>query len=146
MTAPTLARSREWFWDRHANPASGWSRVPTGPVLVYAVYRRNRRLLLAALLWAAVNPILFPPPGDETAWMTRAVRAERWWLRAGNGTLGVDRPNAYNTAGAVAFVCALAAAWRRRRVAAALGAALSVGLKLRWLVAVVRRYDAREGS
>ena len=42
------------LWARHANPMSGWTRAPTGAVLVYAVYRRDWRLLLAGVLWAAI--------------------------------------------------------------------------------------------
>lgn len=137
-------RPSERFWRRHSNPLSGWSRVPTGAVVVYAVYRRDPRLLVAALLWAAVNPVLFSPPPDESAWMTRAVLAERWWLGdAGESAVGLDRPNVYNAGGAVAFVYALYAAWRRRPVRAALGVVLNAGLKLQWLRALVERYDRR---
>jgi len=141
----TAARVEEVLWRRHANPASGWTRLPTGPVLVYAVYRRDWRLLLATLVWAAANPFLFSPPETETAWMTRAVLAERWWVREEcNGTLGLDYPNVCNTVGALAFAWALVAAWRRRPVGTSLGAALASGLKLWWVGVLVRRYDARE--
>lgn len=137
-------RLEERFWARHSNPWSGWSRVPTGPVLVYAIYRREWWLLWAALLWAALNPFLFSPPENEEAWMTRAVLAERWWIReTGHRTMGVTRPNSYNTGGALAAVCAVYAAWKRRPVGTTLGTALMVGLKLWWLRTLVRRYDAR---
>lgn len=138
-------RLEERFWARHSNPKSGWSRVPTGPVIAYAVYRREWRLLCAALLWAVINPFLFPPPATGDAWMTRAVLAERWWIREkGNRTLGVRSPNVYNAGSAVAAAYTLYAAWRRRPVGATLGTVLTVGLKLQWLRLLVRRYDCRE--
>jgi hypothetical protein len=138
---------QDWFWARHANPRSGWSRVPTGALVVYAVYRRHWRLLLGALLWALVNPVLFAPPETEDAWMTRAVLAERWWLEArDNGTMGLTYPNVCNTGGALASVAALYAAWRRRPVSAAAATLAMGGLKLWWLRAVVREYDAREAE
>jgi hypothetical protein len=133
------------LWARHSNPRSGWSRVPTGAVIVYAIYHRRWRLLLAALAWTALNPVLFSPPETEDAWMTRAVLAERWWIREeGNRTVGPTYPNVCNAAGALAFLYALVAAWRRRPVGAGVGTFLSVGLKLWWLRVLVRRYDARE--
>lgn len=144
MGSRLAERAEALFWARHANAKSGWSRVPTGPVLVYAVYRRNWRLLAGALLWTVINPFLFSPPETDEAWMTRAVLAERWWIREeGNRTLGFTSPNVYNAGSAVATICALAAAWRRRPAATALGTALMVGLKLRWLWGLVRRYDRR---
>ncbi|PSP34435.1 hypothetical protein BRC64_00780 [Halobacteriales archaeon QH_10_67_22] len=133
-----------WFWRRHANPRSGWSRVPVGAVIVYAVYRRDARLLAGALVWTVCNPFVFPPPETDEAWMTRAVLAERWWVRAeGNGTVGLARPNVFNGVAATGFCVALYAAWRRRPRLAAIGTALSVSLKLWWLRLLVRRYDAR---
>ena len=129
------------FWERHSNPLSGWTRVPTGAVVVYAVYRRDARLLAAALAWTVVNPVLFSPPDDETAWMTRAVLAERWWIEEGEATVGTSYPNVCNAVAALGFVGALLAAWRRRPRAAALGTVVSVGCKLWWLTVLVRRYD-----
>jgi len=136
-------RTEAAFWRRHSNPASGWSRVPVGPVLIYAVYRRDFRLVAAALVWTAINPILFSPPESADAWMTRAVLAERWWIRdENNPTVGLGYPNVTNAVGALGFVYALYAAWRRRPAGAAIGAAASVALKLWWLRVLVRRYDA----
>ena len=144
MTASISARLEEFFWARHSNPNSGWSRVPTGPILVYAVYRRDWCLLLAALVWAAINPFLFSPPETEEAWMTRGVLAERWWVREeGHGTLGLTYPNVCNTVSALAFAYTLYAAWRRHPVGTTLGTILSFGLKFWWIGVLVRRYDAR---
>lgn len=139
----TRDRAEAVLWARHANPKSGWTRLPTGAVLVYAVYRRDWRLFLAGVLWAAINPFLFAPPESHDAWMTRGVLAERWWVReAGNGTVGRSYPNVCNTASAVAFGYALVAAWRRRPIGAAVGTVLGSTLKLWWVGALIRRYDA----
>lgn len=140
-------RLEELFWARHSNPKSGWSRVPTGPVLVYAVYRRDPRLLAAALVWTVVNPVLFAPPETDDAWMTRGVMAERWWVREeGRGTLGLSSPNVYNTVAAGAFLYAVFAAWRRRPAGTAVATILGSGLKLWWIGVLVRRYDAVAGE
>lgn len=143
MNRSTITELEETMWRRHANPKSGWTRLPTGALLVYAVYRRDVRLFVVTLAWTAVNPFLFPPPDEEDAWMTRAVRAEQWWIyEEGNATVGADYPNVCNAVGALGFCVALYAAWRRHRTVAALGAVASVAFKLWWLRVLVRRYDA----
>lgn len=144
MSETLPERLESTFWRRHSNPGSGWSRVPTGAVMMCAVYRRDWRLLGAALAWAAVNPFLFSPPDTEDAWMTRAVLAERWWIHeAHHRTVGPGYPNVCNTVAAIGFCYALYAAWRQRPAGAALGTAASVGLKLWWLRVLVQRYDTR---
>jgi len=146
MTAQLSDSVQDWFWARHSNPKNGWSRVPTGAVIVYAVYQRRWRLLTAALLWTVINPVLFAPPDDEDAWMTRAVLAERWWLtERDNGTMGLSYPNICNTGGALASLFALYAAWHRRPVSAAVATLAMGGLKFCWLCEIVQRYDARGG-
>ncbi|EMA18538.1 DUF6653 family protein [Haloarcula argentinensis] len=147
MTTLRTDSVRDWFWTRHANPKSGWSRVPTGAVIVYAVYQRDWRLLIAAFLWTLVNPVLFAPPENEDAWMTRAVLAERWWLtEEANGTMGLGYPNVCNTGGALASVVALYAAWRRRPATAAVATITMGGLKLCWLRELVQEYDVRKAG
>ncbi|MEF8780767.1 MAG: DUF6653 family protein [Haloferacaceae archaeon] len=137
-------RYEDRFWARHSNPKSGWTRVPVGAVIVYAIYRRNWRLLGAALAWTAINPFLFPPPETEEAWMTRAVLAERWWVREeANRTVGLGYPNVCNTVAAFGFLFALYAAWRRSPEGATIGVVASVGLKLWWIRVLVERYDRR---
>ncbi len=115
MTESLSDRVEAIFWRRHSHPRSGWSRISTGPLLFYAVYRRNWRLLLTGLAWAVLNLFLFSPPESEDTWMTRAVLSERWWVREeGNRTIGLSYPNICNTAGALAFIYTLYAAWQLR--------------------------------
>jgi hypothetical protein len=143
-TDPTDRRSRleDTVWERHSNPKSGWSRLLIGPLIALAVYRRDWRLLGVALIATIVNPVAFSPPDSDTdSWMTRAVRAERWWLREDNGTLGVDWPNVLNTLNLPAFSYALVSAYRRRPVRTTLALALSMALKLGWIEVIARRYD-----
>jgi hypothetical protein len=137
------SRLESTFWDRHSNPKSGWSRLALGPLLVLALYRRDRRLLAVALVAAVVNPVLFPAPPEETDdWMTRAVRAEQWWLNEGNGALGLGWPNVLNALNVPAFGYAVYAAVRRKPTGAAVGTAASMALKLGWIELIARRYDA----
>lgn len=144
MVAGSSTRFEDQFWTRHSNPKSGWTRVPSGAVIVFAIYRRNWRLLGAALVWTVINPFLFSPPDTEDAWMTRVVLAERWWVREeSNRTVGLGYPNICNTVAALGFVYALYAAWRQSATGATLGVAASIGLKLWWARVLVNHYDRR---
>ena len=140
MVVNLLETYEDRFWARHSNPKSGWTRVPSGAVIVYALYDRNWWLFGAALVWIASNPFLFSPPETEDAWMTRAVLAERWWTNEkGNRTVGPGYPNICNTAGALGFIYAVYAAWRQSPTGATLGIVASVGLKLWWLRGLVKQ-------
>lgn len=134
-----------WFWARHSNPKSVWTRILIAPAVAYAIYRRNWRLLVVTLLWGVVNPIFFSPPEDDDAWMTRGVLAQQWWVREeDNGILGVSNPNRLSTAGVLTGIYTLYAAWRQRPLKTTLGTVLTILLNFWWLWHLVRRYDRRE--
>jgi hypothetical protein len=124
-------------WRRHANPWSGWSRAATTPVLVYALYRRDWRLVTASLVWLIANPAAFPPPETADAWMTRGVLAERAWLQAGNGTIGTSWPNVLNLLNVPATLYVGWATLRRRPVHAVVSTTLLIGLKLLWMREII---------
>lgn len=133
------------FWRRHANPKSGWSRTLILPVVLYAVYRRNWRLLVAGIAFAIVNPVLFSPPETDDAWMTRVVLAERWWTdELDRGMFGLSYPAVLNLLNVPTALYALVSASRRRPVRTVLAAGASMVLKFWFVGALVRRYDARE--
>ncbi|WP_135853574.1 DUF6653 family protein [Halorussus salinus] len=132
------------FWERHENPASGWTRLPTAPLLMYAIYARNWRLLAATVAFVVVNPILFPKPGPEAddSWMTRGVRGERLWVQGADA----GRANLLNVASAPAFLWAIYAAIRRRPARTAFFTALSMALKLAFVNEMVKLYDRAVAS
>lgn len=133
---------REWAWRRHEHPASGWSRVLGYWLLVWAVYRGDRRTVALAAGFLAVNPVVFPPPADGTAWMTRGVRAERAWLAAGRPGRWRSVLNALNS---VAFAYGLLAAHRRQPLRAAVAALAVTLLKLAVVADLVREYEPGGG-
>lgn len=73
-------------WARHANPWSGWTRVTILPMLSFAIWSRvwlgwgALLPVLVVCIWTWVNPRLFGPPRNESAWMTKGVLGERVWL------------------------------------------------------------------
>ncbi|AEH35906.1 DUF6653 family protein [Halopiger xanaduensis] len=142
-----LERFEGAFWERHANPKSGWSRVLLGLFVPVALYRRDWRLLAVVAVGLGINPIFFARPDPETEnWMTRGVRAERWWLDGGDGTFGLDWPNVLNTANVPLYGYALYAAYKRRPIRAAVTYGLSMACKFAWIEAIARRYDRRDGG
>ena len=138
MENSVRARAKRAFWERHANPWSGWSRTLALPAFVYAVHSRRWRLLAATVVFTIVNPVLFPKPDDADAWMTKVVLAERRWRETGD-ELGALR--ALNVANVPVTLYAIYAAYRRNVGGATVATALSMTLKLAFVAALVRRYE-----
>lgn len=137
----------EIVWTRHSNPKSGWSRTVVFPVLLYAVYRRRWRVAVAAVIFTVVNPVLFSPPVDDEAWMTRVVLAERWWTTEhGQPVFELSYPHVLNVLNIPAAGYALVAAYRQRPRHTMLAGVVSMALKLWFVAALVRRYDAEKGK
>jgi hypothetical protein len=124
-------------WARHANPKSGWSRVALLPLFALGLYRRDLRLLAAAVGWTVLNPVVFPPPADAESWMTRGVLAERAWLAEGNPTVGLGWPNVLNLASGAGSAYLVWAALRRRPFHTALATVVVAGAKLRWIAEII---------
>ena len=140
-------RLEEVFWKRHSNPKSGWSRVLVLPVLLYAVYRRSWRIAASAIAFTILNPVLFSPPADDDAWMTRVVLAERWWTsETKRGVLDLSYPNVLNAINVPTTVYAFAAARRKQPIRAALAGLAAIALKFWYVGELVRRYDGERSE
>lgn len=138
MTEDTTLVER-YFWSRHANPGSVWTLILTYPALVAGVYRRDRRLLAGVVAFAAVNPLLFPPPEDDEAWATRVVLGERVWLDRGLRSSPTDA--LFVALGAPLNLYTLRAASRRQFVRTALGTVASLAFMLLFFQRMVRLYE-----
>lgn len=131
-------RLADAMWRRHANPWSGWSRLLILPVLLYGIYTRRPRIVIGALGFTVVNPVLFGPPQDADAWMTRVVLGERMYFRYREGRQAVDLLNYLN--GPVTAY-AVYAAYNRRAARTVLFTALSMALKLCFVGWTARYYE-----
>jgi hypothetical protein len=73
-------------WQRHANPISGWSRVPVLPLLALGIWSRvwlgwwSLLPIAAVFVWIWLNPRIFPVPESTDNWMSKGVLGERVWL------------------------------------------------------------------
>ena len=128
------------FWARHSNPWSGWSRVSGLPLLGATVAAHSVPAILLVVLWLALNPLLFPPPRHDRAWMTRGVLGERLYFASGP-RLRRDLPTLLNVANAPAFVAFLWFAWQRETAAAVATGLLVAVLKFWFLDRMVALYD-----
>lgn len=133
----------ETVWRRHSNPKSGWSRLASTPVLVYALYARRWKLLAATVLFVIVNPVLFRPPDEppETDFMYRGVRGEELWLEEGRPLFGADYPQVLNVFSAVGSIYAFWSAIRRKPLGTLIGTAVLMIAKLGFVRAVAAHYD-----
>lgn len=136
----------DWVWKRHANPWSGWSRAATTPVIVYALYHRDWRLVAASLVWLLVNPAAFSAPETTDAWMTRGVLAEREWLETGHGSVGTSWPKVLNLLNVPVTLYVGWATFRRRPVHTVVATALLMGLKLLWIHELIDLTDVGDAE
>ncbi|GAB5407416.1 MAG: hypothetical protein Aurels2KO_56470 [Aureliella sp.] len=73
-------------WRRHANPISGWSRMPVMPLLALAIWSRvwigwwSLLPIAVTVFWIWLNPRAFPVPKSTNNWMSKGVLGERVWL------------------------------------------------------------------
>jgi hypothetical protein len=70
-------------WLRHANPVSVWTRFAVVPLVALSIWSRawigwwSLVPLVLLLVFAVVNPVLFPPPRSTRNWASRGVLGER---------------------------------------------------------------------
>jgi hypothetical protein len=93
LASERLMAMNDTVWARHANPWSGWSRVSVLPLLVLAAWSRiwiewwTLIPVAAVLLWAWLNPRVFPPPASIDNWMSKGVLGERLWISRSEGAV-----------------------------------------------------------
>jgi hypothetical protein len=133
------AEIKRAFWQRHANPWSGWTRVLAYPLLMLGIYRRDGRLLAGTTLFVLLNPVLFPAVDSDEAWMSRVVLGERLWLSEGRKASLV---NLLNVANVPVSLYAVYAAYRRRPLRTAVATAGSMLLKFLFVNEMVKFYDS----
>jgi hypothetical protein len=97
-------------WKRHSNPWSVWTRILSYPLAYVPVWNRSWKQGVAVGAWFTANPVLFPPPEDDSSWATRCVLGEQLWTAKRRR----DFPMALNSASAVFYAGALLAAYKRR--------------------------------
>jgi hypothetical protein len=110
---------------------------------MYGIYARRPRVAAAAVAFSVANPILFPPPPDADAWMTRVVLGERMYYRHREARRPLDL---LNYANGLLTAYAVYSAARRRPVRTALFTALGMAAKVLFVAAVARYYEANRDA
>jgi hypothetical protein len=121
-----LSRILRWVFSRHAHPVSAWSRWASTPLILVPVWTRRWSILAPIGAWMIINPILTPPPADDSAWATRAVLGEERWLTDHPH----DRLAAINVANAAALIATILPARKNNKPLTILGVAASMALTL----------------
>jgi hypothetical protein len=136
-----MSMMTEQTWKRHSNPLSVWSRVLTNPLVYVPVWNRSWLQAVPVGLWFALNPRLFPPPKDDSAWATKAVLGEEIWVKGSKSGSSI----ALNAASGACFAVGLWAAYRRRLPPLVSFGTLALAFKMVFLTRMVDLYH-RERS
>ena len=134
----TGSHFKRWVFSRHSHPWSAWTRWASTPLVLLPVWNRSAKQGLVVAAWFALNPVVFPPPRDDSAYATRVVLGEERWLeRPVSGALAIDCLTS------AALLSAIDSARRHRpwRMAIATIATMS-SLQWYWRE-MVRFYDTR---
>lgn len=130
---------KRWVFARHSHPWSAWTRWASTPLVLLPVWNRSARQGVVVAAWLALNPVLFPPPRDDSAFATRAVLGEERWLeeRPVSGALAI------NCLASAALVIAIDSARRHRRWQMTIATIATMSALLWYWREMVRFYDTR---
>ncbi len=132
-------------WSRHANPWSGWSRVLLMPLLAVGMYQHSWPILLGAVLFAIVNPFMFPRPRHTRAWMSRGVIGEQLYYADGK-KFKWDLPTLLNSINIPCFFAFLYFGWTQQLIPMLLAGALTMTIKFWFIDRMVRVADSAHGA
>jgi hypothetical protein len=138
----TGSRFKRWVFSRHSHPWSAWTRWASTPLVLLPFWNRSARQGVAVAAWFAVNPVLFPPPRDDSAYATRVVLGEERWLeeRPVSGALAID---CLTTA---ALLIAIDSARRHRPWQTTIAMIATMSMLQWYWREMVRFYDTRGGG
>lgn len=131
---PPIARVRRAIFARHSNPWSAWTRWATTPLVLVPVWTRRWSHAAAIGLWFAVNPVVFPKPGENRNWATRAMLGEEAWIT----NRPKDSATAVSAVASAAAISAVVAARRHRLGLAATATGVQMALTLLYWQQMVR--------
>jgi hypothetical protein len=136
---PTRSQVKRWVFARHSNPWSAWTRWASTPLVLLPAWNRSARQGVVVGAWLALNPVVFPPPRDDSAFSTRAVLGEEVWVgkRALSGALAID------CMASATLLIAMDGARRHRRQRMIIATIGTMSLLLWYWQAMAHLYDTR---
>jgi hypothetical protein len=132
-----VSHIKRWVFSRHSHPWSAWTRWASTPLVLLPVWNRSARQGVIVAAWFALNPVLFPPPRDDSAFATRAILGEERWLeeRPVSGALAI------NCLATAAALIAIDSARRHRRWPMTIATIGTMSALLWYWREMVRFYD-----
>jgi len=115
------------MFERHAHPASAWSRLLSTPLLLVPLWTRRWWLYVPIGAWFAVNPVMTPPAHDMSSFATQAMLGEESWSRDPASEPWVL---ALSGVAGASLVGAMVAAYRHKEAGAMAGTAVFMALTL----------------
>jgi hypothetical protein len=137
--ASTGSHFKRWVFSRHSHPWSAWTRWASTPLVMVPVWNRSARHGVVVAAWLVLNPVLFPPPRNDSAFATRAVLGEERWVEE----LPVSRALAVDCVAGAALLVAIDGARRHRRAQMTIATIGTMSALLWYWLEMVRFYETR---
>jgi hypothetical protein len=138
-----MAILSEQAWTRHSNPWSGWTRVLTMPALAFGLYSHNAWVFGGVVLWAIVNPLVFPPPKRVDNWMSKGVLGEQLYYQDGK-KFKKDLPTALALLNVPVFAYFMYAGWQQQLIPMILSGLLVMTIKFWFIDRMVFSYERNQ--
>lgn len=102
------------------------------PVLAAGLYLHNVWILGAVVVWAVINPFIFPKPNSTNNWMSKGVLGEQLYFKDGK-KLRRDLPTLLNLINIPVFISFLYFGWQQELVPLILSGLLTMTIKF-WFI------------
>ena len=132
-----MALLKEKNWERHSNPWSGYTRMTILPLLFISIWFHNWIAVGIVIVWAIINPFVFPKPKSTDNWMSKGVLGEKIWTEKYRW----DFPQFLNIVNGLFFFPSLYFAYAHMFWPLLLGATMSFIAKLWFLDRMVFYYE-----
>lgn len=110
------------------------------PALAVGLYLHNLWILGAVIVWAIINPLIFPKPKSVSNWMSKGVLGEQLYFKSGK-KFRKDLPTLLNIANIPVFAAFLYFGWQQELMSLVFSGLLTIVIKFWFIDRMVALYE-----